>query len=511
MSVNGQIAEAAVPEDFRHARRRESEISNLRSEMPEGHRLPPHSEEAERGVLGSCLLDSAPATLLRCRRQINDDGMQFYLLQNRVIWVALCALANAGMPSNDVITLQQHLRDYGHLQEAGGVAYLASLPDAVPSAANVGYYLDILREKFVLRRFIGTCTEAVGTLYEFEGTVEQVLENHRHDLEQLHEALRDPAERGRRLKKPIEFADDYWAHWFGGMKEEPGLDLPESCFGAFPFKIRTRELTFVLGEKGAGKTNLMCYLALHLAAQGMKCAIAAMEEHPATTLKILSSQLLGTRKLPDNEWGQGQARGAFEWLQARVRIYDFMGIAPWRELLAELEDAAAEGTKLFIVDSVMRLGILDDDYAEQGKCASHLARFCMEADAHLLLVNHLNKGDKSRGSQQWIDNAHNRLAIRRNEKRAGCLHELLTERDAGRLPQDKFLDELAKLNEHESTKWSSKFELLNQRWPGSQQNASRYLLFNRDSLQLHDHRWTDPAVDWLEKWKPKTQDVKRET
>ena len=48
----------------------------------------------------------------------------------------------------DVITLQQRLKDKQLLEQVGGIAYLAQLQDAVPSAANLSYYLDIVQEKY---------------------------------------------------------------------------------------------------------------------------------------------------------------------------------------------------------------------------------------------------------------------------------------------------------------------------------------------------------------------------
>ena len=167
--------------------------------------MPPHSEEAERGVLGCVLVspESAAGVLGQCRRTIHDEGLHFYALSNRLIWQGLCGLAN-GERAIDVITLQQWLRDRGKLAEVGGVAYLAGLPDAVPSAANVAYYLDILREQFVLRRMVGACSEVIADIYEAKAPPERLLETLEGDVEALKRDAQDPATRGRRLKKPMD-------------------------------------------------------------------------------------------------------------------------------------------------------------------------------------------------------------------------------------------------------------------------------------------------------------------
>ena len=82
-----------------------------------------------------------------------------------------------------VITLQQWIKDKKQLDEIGGVAYLASLPDTVPSAANLRSYLDILLEKYALRQTIQVCTETVSRVYDYEGEVESLMLGIRPDME----------------------------------------------------------------------------------------------------------------------------------------------------------------------------------------------------------------------------------------------------------------------------------------------------------------------------------------
>src|SRR5262249_52013350 len=88
----------------------------------------------------------------------------------------------------DVITLQQRLKDRQQLESVGGISYLSSLPDAVPSAANLGYYLEIVWAKFILRKMINTCTEVVGRVYEHEGDVDALLDEVERDILRISEA-----------------------------------------------------------------------------------------------------------------------------------------------------------------------------------------------------------------------------------------------------------------------------------------------------------------------------------
>src|SRR5438132_1429470 len=113
-------------------------------------RLPPHSVEAEQGVLG-CALLSPNECMGECIEKLKAASEVFYDLRHRTIYEAMVEMFDH-KEAIDLITLQQRLKDRQQLEAVGGLPYLSSLPDAVPSAANLGYYLSIVREKFILRK-----------------------------------------------------------------------------------------------------------------------------------------------------------------------------------------------------------------------------------------------------------------------------------------------------------------------------------------------------------------------
>src|SRR6266478_9255401 len=133
-------------------------------------RLPPHSPEAEQGVLG-CALLSPNECMGECIEKLKAASEVFYDLRHRTIYEVMVEMYDS-KEAIDLITLQQRLKDRQQLDAVGGLGYLSSLPDAVPSAANLGYYLGIVREKFILRKMIQSCTDVVGRVYEYEGDVD---------------------------------------------------------------------------------------------------------------------------------------------------------------------------------------------------------------------------------------------------------------------------------------------------------------------------------------------------
>ena len=106
-------------------------------------RLPPYSEEAERGVLG-CILWSPQDSLSICAMRLEPES--FYDLRHQTIYTATQTMAGGGL-AVDLVTLQQCLKDNQMLDRVGGISYLSEVMDATPSAANLDYYLDIVVEK----------------------------------------------------------------------------------------------------------------------------------------------------------------------------------------------------------------------------------------------------------------------------------------------------------------------------------------------------------------------------
>jgi len=166
------IPEAGPAPDLKKSRRRSSAPAALAPPLLD--RLPPHSIEAEQGVL-ACVLLSPQDCMGECIEKFKPGGEVFYDLRHRTIYEALAEMYD-GKQAIEVITLQQWLKDRKQLEAVGGLEYLAPLPDRVPSAANLKYYQDIVWDKYILRQMIRTCTEVVGQIYESEGEVDALVD-----------------------------------------------------------------------------------------------------------------------------------------------------------------------------------------------------------------------------------------------------------------------------------------------------------------------------------------------
>ncbi|WP_106769612.1 replicative DNA helicase [Paenibacillus faecalis] len=123
-------------------------------------RIPPQNLEAEQAVLGAVLLQSEALITAMERVQTED----FYDKTHQMIYEVMVQLGEENQPI-DLVTLTSRLQDKGQLEEIGGVSYLAKLANAVPTAANVDYYAQIIEEKSMLRRLIRTATQIVSEGY----------------------------------------------------------------------------------------------------------------------------------------------------------------------------------------------------------------------------------------------------------------------------------------------------------------------------------------------------------
>jgi len=142
------------------------------SYLPDIHRLLPQAPDAERGVLCSFLLAPREIGGLCAEKLVKAE--HFHLPAHAQIYATLLELWDANKPI-DFITLTQLLRDRGQLDQVGGAAFVTELFTFLPTAANAGYYIEILQEKYTLREIIKVCTEYAARSYDEQDDVAMLL------------------------------------------------------------------------------------------------------------------------------------------------------------------------------------------------------------------------------------------------------------------------------------------------------------------------------------------------
>jgi replicative DNA helicase len=134
-------------------------------------KLPPQNVEAEQSILGAILIDNE--ALPKALEVIDPDD--FYKQSHRKIFQAMIELFEKSEPI-DLITLTDNMKRQDDLDAVGGVSYLSSLVNMVPTAANIKYHSKIVREKGLLRNLLRSATEIASRVYEDNLEAEELVD-----------------------------------------------------------------------------------------------------------------------------------------------------------------------------------------------------------------------------------------------------------------------------------------------------------------------------------------------
>src|SRR6058998_2032561 len=223
------------------------------------HRAPPHSVEAEQGVLGSMLLSPRQA-IAECVEKINEQ--YFYVPAHQTIYDVLVDLWNAGQ-AIDLITFTQVLRDRNLLESIGGAAFVTSLFTFVPTAANLEYYLEIVREKYILRQIISAATESVRRAYEEQDEVNNLLD----EVEQRIFAVGEDRFKGQLLsmKEQVMSTLESIEKLFENKGAITGVSTGFRDLDKLTSGLHSSEMIVIAARPSMGKTALAMNIAEHAA------------------------------------------------------------------------------------------------------------------------------------------------------------------------------------------------------------------------------------------------------
>lgn len=207
-----------------------------------------------------CVLLSPNDCLGTCIEKFKKGVEVFYDLRHQVIFDALVEMYDTKHPI-DLITLQQRLKDKNQLEPVGGVTYLSALPDAVPSAANLEYYLEIVREKYILRKMIQTCTSVVSKVYEHDGKVDGLLDEVERDILKISEERVEGVSMAMKdlVHRAINTIEDY--HQRQGMLTGVGSGFVD--FDKMTSGLHGGEMIVIAARPSMGKTSLVMNIVEH--------------------------------------------------------------------------------------------------------------------------------------------------------------------------------------------------------------------------------------------------------
>ena len=269
-------------------------------------RIPPHSIEAESSVLGGLLLDNAAWDRVG---DLLKDG-DFYRYEHRMVFAAIGTLINGSKPA-DVITVFEQLHSQGKAEEIGGLSYLNSLAQYVPSAGNIRRYAEIVRERSILRKLVTASDEISTNAFNPQGRPVAAI------LDEAEQKIFNIGEEGARTKQGFQSMDTLVVDLLDRVQEmaDNAGDVTGVPTGFYDLDRMTAgfqagDLIVLAARPSMGKTALAINIAEHVALnEGLPVAVFSMEMGAAQlAVRIVGSigridqSHLRTGKLTDEEW-----------------------------------------------------------------------------------------------------------------------------------------------------------------------------------------------------------------
>lgn len=255
-------------------KREPDELHQKASYLPDIHRLLPQSPDAERGTICSFLL--APNEIGAMTTEKGITAAHFHLPAYATIYGMLREFWKDNEPI-DFITITEVLRDRGQLDQVGGAAAVTELFTFLPTAANAGYYVEILQEKYTLREIIKTCTEYAARAYDEQNDVPKLLSGATDALLKIVSMTEGGRTHARDMRELAQRAVDRIQAALDGDGQ---IDMPTGIYDldVLTGGFRAPEVTVICGKPSDGKTAYALNVVENLAINhGKRCGIISLE------------------------------------------------------------------------------------------------------------------------------------------------------------------------------------------------------------------------------------------
>ena len=374
----------------------------------ESVKVPPHSIEAEQAVLGGLMLDNATWDQIADRVSEPD----FYRNEHRKIFAAIAALAERSDPF-DAVTVSEWLERNAALEQAGGLAYLATLAQDTPSAANIRAYAGIVRERAMLRQLITIGGEIANSAFTPDGRSAGDL------VEEAEKRVYEIAERGTRgrqifepLKNLLTRAVDRMDELFHADSHITGVATGFTKFDEMTSGLQKGDLVIIAGRPSMGKSALAVTIAEHAAIkERVPTAIFSLEmPGEQIALRLIASlgrvnqSKIRNGRFADDDWPRISSAVTIL-SDAPIYIDDSGGLTP-TELRARARRLKREhGLGLIVVDYLQLMqvpGTKENRATEISEISRGLKALAKELDCPVIALSQLNRSVEQRNDKRPV-------------------------------------------------------------------------------------------------------------
>jgi replicative DNA helicase len=367
-------------------------------------KVPPQNLEAESSVLGGILLENDAINIVLELLRPED----FYRESHRKVFRAIIELTDRSEPV-DLITLSEFLKSRGELDAVGGSAYLASLADFVPTAANIAYYARIVREKSILRSLIRTATEIATRGYEEQGNVEEFLDT-------AEKVIFDISEKkikasfvavGDMIKDTLKTVEKLYER----KEMVTGVPTGYEDLDKLTAGLQPSDLIIVAGRPSMGKTAFSLNIAANAAFAGVGVAVFSLEmAKEQLVLRMLCSEArVNNSKVRSGYLAERDfpklANAAGRLHEALIYVDDTPAISVL-ELRAKARRLVRDRTKkvgLIVIDylQLMRgMGGASNREQEISEISRSLKALAKELAVPVIAISQLNRRVEDRGDRR---------------------------------------------------------------------------------------------------------------
>jgi len=376
-----------------------------------GDRIPPHSEDAERALLGCALQDAERVLDLCTHRQIGADS--FYLESHRELFEAMLTLHAARKPV-DLVTVADRLREAGRLDAVGGEEELARLIEGTPTTAHADYYAQRVYENHLLRRIIGTAREVTENCYKGETEADGVLVEAEEAFFSLSEQ-RIGADKawGDLINDEMKEVEKLISEKKGITGLSTGFkDVDEMLLG-----LQKADLIVLAARPSMGKTSLALNIAENIAlgARKQEPAPVAVFSLEMTAQSLVRRMICGHAQVPGQQLsrgavdaeGHGRLIAAADTLRkAPIYVDDTAGLEALDLRARARRMKRKHGIQFIVVDYLQLMNFskfaADGRQRETAAISAALKGMAKELNVPVLVLSQLSRAPETRDSKSAV-------------------------------------------------------------------------------------------------------------
>jgi len=394
-------------------------------------RIPPHSDEAERGVIGSILVDANRVIDLAVEQQITAES--FYNPRHQVLFEHMLALHDQNKPV-DLITLSERLESLNLLDQVGGLSTIQQIIDSTPTASHAEYYIEIVRDKYLLRTVISRSREAIDECFRQEkdadlllDEVEQTFYDISHSRQQKVQPWPVVIKEGmRQIDRAIQ-----------ERRQITGLPTGYVDIDKYTSGLQKGDMVIIAARPSMGKTSLAMNIVENVTTGNnalkvkVPAAVFSLEMSTESLVKrmLCSRAGISLRKLADGyvsrERHDNLVKAADELSSAQIYVDDTPGLEP-----IELRARARRLKKkhdigLIVIDYLQIMNY--SKYAREGRqrevagISGALKAMAKELDLPVIVLSQLSRAPETRDGKPKLSDLRDSGSIEQDADVVGML------------------------------------------------------------------------------------------